>query len=918
MVPEVVGRDDELATVAFFLGDTEERPRALLLEGEAGIGKSTLWRAAVASALESGTAVLSCAPSEPESSLAFVALGDLVGPHADLLPSLPDTQRRSLMIALAMSEQEGPLARPRAIAAGFLSLIHRLGEERQVLIAVDDAQWLDADSALALGFATRRLQDEPVALLVAWRTPQAASAPIQLDRTFGDRLVRVPVGPLSMGALRRIVRARLDVVFPRQAMQRIHQASGGNALFALELARALHGRGGVIEPGRPLPVPQTLRAVVSERMEALPLRVRRSLACAAALAQPTVSTVGDPGALELGVKAGMIEIERGRVRFVHPLIASAAYESVGAVEQGRLHRRLAESADDAEEGARHLALAAPGPDAVVASTLEDAATRAAARGAPGSAAELAELARDLTPREDSEGGTRRAVDAGWYRFVAGDAERARALLEAARSAAPPGATRARATLRLAWLTHHAFDRRSALGLYREALAEASDDAHLQAQVHSLLAWCLLIMRGDIHEALRHAREAVERCEHLDDEVLLVDSLAIEAQTEFVLGGGLPSRAMERAMAIHPDTPDPRELRQPLQHWAVVLFWADRLDESHRLMSEVLERARAHGDESALAWPLMRLCHIELLTGNWPKAARYAEEGHAVAVETGQRPLEADMVCSRALVLSFQGRSDEARDVAKVGTELAERWGAGIGRRLADWGLGMLDLSMGRAEEAHDRLEGLRAESRANGIVDPGENRFVGDLGEAMVVTGRVAEAEGLSDELYALGTALERPFALAAALRVRGLALAAGGDAPSAIASFEEALGHLERTSMPFELARTLLVLGAARRRVGQRRLARQDLGTALATFEGLGAARWAANARTELGRIGGRASSSGGLTPTERRIAELVAEGKTNKEVAATLVVADRTVESALTQIYRKLDVRSRTELARKLPSLG
>jgi DNA-binding CsgD family transcriptional regulator len=699
-------------------------------------------------------------------------------------------------------------------------------------------------------------------------------------------------------------------------MQRIHDASGGNPLFGLELARALQRRGGVIDPGRPLPVPPTLRAAVSQRLDALPLRVRQALACAAALAQPTVSSVGDKGALELGVEAGMIEIERGRVRFVHPLIASAAYESVGDVERSRLHRRLSESADDPEEAARHLALAADGPDGVVASTLEDAASRAAARGAPGAAAELAELAHGLTPEQDSDGSARRAIDAGWYRFVAGDAERARALLEGAREAAPPGVSRARAILRLAWLDHHAFDRRRAPDLYRAALAEAGDDPLLQAEVHSLLAWCLLIMRADIHLALQHAREAVELCEQLDDQVLLVDSLAIEAQSEFLLGGGLPSRAMERALGIQPDTPDPRELRQPLQHWAVVLFWADRLDESRTLMTQVLERASAHGDESALAWPLMRLCHIELMAGDWAKAAEHAEAGYAAALETGQRPLQADMLCSRALVLAHLGRADESRDTATEGIELAERWGAGIGRRLAAWSLGMLDLSLGRADEAFVRLDALRAESQANGIVDPGENRFIGDLGEAMVITGRVAEAERLSDDLHALGTALERPSALAAALRIRGLALAARGEGPAAIAAFERALPFHERPSMPLERARTLLVLGAARRRLGQRRVARQVLGEALAIFERLGATTWAANARTEMGRIGGRAPSSGDLTPTERRIAELVAEGKTNKEVAAILVVADRTIESALTQIYRKLEVRSRTELARKLGS--
>jgi DNA-binding CsgD family transcriptional regulator len=199
-------------------------------------------------------------------------------------------------------------------------------------------------------------------------------------------------------------------------------------------------------------------------------------------------------------------------------------------------------------------------------------------------------------------------------------------------------------------------------------------------------------------------------------------------------------------------------------------------------------------------------------------------------------------------------------------------------------------------------------------VDPGENRYLGDLGEALARLGRTAEAVVLADELEGLGRSLERPSAIAVALRVRALAALESGEIEAALETLDRALVHHDAVAIPFDRARTLLALGTAQRRMRQRKAARQTLQDAVATFEKLGAALWTAKARAELGRIGGRTPSASGLTPTEQRVADLVSGGKSNKEVAAELVVSVHTVEAVLTSIYRKLDVRSRTEMAAKL----
>src|SRR5919198_3868356 len=383
----VFGRDEELAVVRGFLAAPERWPSALVAEGEAGIGKTTLWRAGVEAARKLPALVLTAAPAEVETKLSFAALGDLLeGVLDDVLPELPGPQRRALEGALLPGEPEGLPPDQRAIALGFLGAVRILARKGRVVVAVDDLQWLDAPSGFVLEFALRRLRDEPVGLLFALRAGQKQT--LALERALPEeRLRSLPVGPLSLGALHHLLNDRLGLVLSRPKVRRLHELSGGNPFYALELGRSLQ-RGTIrLEPGEPLP--STLAALIQDRLAALPNETRAALLVASALSQPTLGLVAcvagsDPEEqLAPALEARVVELDEDRILFSHPLLASGVYATAGPAERRALHRRLAQIVPDPEEHARHLALGAKGPDPHVAARLEAAARRAHARGAMG-------------------------------------------------------------------------------------------------------------------------------------------------------------------------------------------------------------------------------------------------------------------------------------------------------------------------------------------------------------------------------------------------------------------------------------------------------------------------------------------------------------------------------------------------------
>jgi DNA-binding CsgD family transcriptional regulator/Tfp pilus assembly protein PilF len=818
-------------------------------------------------------------------------------------------QRRALEVALLISEPGSEPADQRTVAAGTLGALRELAAARPVLLAIDEVQWLDAPSDAALAFATRRIAGTPISTLLAKRVgarkdPALATA---LEHLHGG-LDRLAVGPLSVASLHVLIRDRLGVAYPHRVLERIGQTSGGNPFYALELATALIRRAEPLEPGDPLPVPETLRDLVRERLDDLPPKTRDLLAAAAGLSEPSLGILAALGARERdvdgAVRAGLLEVGGNRVRFTHPLLASGAYDRLGPQARRALHRRLA-GVTEGEERARHLALGEAGPEGAVAAELQDAARHAAARGAIAAAAELAEQSVRLTPGAEAVAIAERRLEAAGYEVRAGDTERARGNLEPLLRDLSPGPTRARVILRLARLEEAGPAR--ALEMCNQAIEEAgSGEAALVAEAHQLSAE-MSMLSGHVSAAIEHARTAAGLADDTGDSPILVECLGTLCHYETYTGAITPG-LLERAVELERRQPRPSNNYSPREILGLRLMYADRLDEARELLEASYGTAVELGDELDRASLLIHLAQLECRAGRLSDAYRCASEAEA-SIEQAGAPRVAGRFVS-ALASAHLGRVNEARSAGEEGVALAAEGGSRVFLALNRWALGFLELSLGDAAAANRRLGGLSEELDAMGYANPGVRPVYADVIEARIGAGEL-DVDALIDELELRGESLDNPWARAAAARCRGLLLAARGDLAGAAAELERALVAHERSPQPLERGRTLLALGSVHRRAKHRADARRTLTRALELFDNLGAPLWAERAAAELGRIPGRGPGSGELSETERRVAELVAQGLSNKEIAARLFVTVRTVEANLSKVYAKLGLRSRTELA-------
>ena len=900
-----------MRVVGAFLDSLADGPAGCVLEGEAGIGKTALWREGVAAAQAASFRVLSCAPAESESPLSYSSLTDLlakVEPH--LFAALAAPQRDALEVALLRAGSGDVVAGPRAVAMAAVSVLAELAAQTPVVVAVDDVQWLDSASARVLEFAGRRLERLPVGFLLSLRG--GGSAPLGLDRSLGGRLELIRVGPLSPGALHQLIKARLGGTFSRATLLRIHRATAGNPFYALELASSLL-RAGPPAPGEAFPVPDDVRELVARRLKRLPATTRQMLLFAAAMPRPTVDSLRratQASAEHLHARlvraeaAGVITATGESVRFRHPLFASAIYAAGSNEEQRRAHRRLAALATSAEERARHLALCTEQPDRAVAHTAGEAAREVRRRGAPEAAVELAELAIRLTPATAADDRDRRTLELGHYLVEAGDPQRARALVCAV--ADRPGLLRARALLDLAGLDYWGEGSLPAVARCEQALTAAAGDPALEAACHAELA---VYCDFDAGRCERHARTALDLLDAAGDAAdpdTLVDALLATARASLLLGRGLPLDLIERAFRSESQAANsiyrPRVGGQ-LGQW---LKYVDDFTGARARLEAALSQARVEGDESSVPNLLMHLAQVECWSGDWPLAARYAEESFELAEQVGQN--FGGPPAMRALVDAHLGNVERARATVESRLQGVEEKPMTVPLYLR--ALGFLELSLGDAAAAGRHLSRTVELAESFGIREPGVYRVHADLIEALLGTGELDRAEAVLCELEARGRASRVAWSLATGARCRGLLLAARGSLEAAERSLDEALVEHDRLPLPFERGRTLLALGLLQRRRNERRRAQETLQQALDTFEELGAPLWAARARRELRPLGGRPTSHTTLTPSEQRVAELAATGLTNRQVAATLFISPKTVESALAQAYRKLKIRSRAEL--------
>ncbi len=898
----LVGRDSELAV----LGDVVTGGAgAILIVGGAGIGKTTLWDAAVREATARGVRVLAARSSGSEAQLPFAGLIELCEHiDSDELSELAPPQRSALEVALLRAGPRTGTVRDTAIALGLLGALRAAAARAPVLIAVDDLQWLDEPSASLLAFAARRLGDADVRFLLARRPARIGS----LEQVLVRRgLQRLSVGGLSLGAVRRLLFERLSLTVSRQLLRRIVEVTEGNPLFALEIGRSLlHAQ--TPTAADEIPLPDTVEELFGNRVAGLASSARRVLLAVALSADPRVEPVAavtSAGAIEEAVDAGVVEIDGDRLRAAHPLLAAAAARHSRARERRELHLALAGVTSEEQLRVVHLALATTRPNAELAGRVSAVAEDAGARGARAQAVLLARHALRLTPAGASERPERVLMLAG-HLDDAGELHRLTTLLEEEMASLPEGPFRARAWLLLS-------DGAGVSSLEDEnhylerALSECEDDPSTRAEVLACMAdnsaaGAIVQLREAESWALEAARDATEP---------RARRYALHALAwARALTGRPVDDLCERSRAT--EDPAAHISSSPERVAAQRLVWRGELQRARSLLNSLSALADRRGELVSYSMLRLHLCELELRTGDLDAASLLLDEW----AESSDHDLQfrPQYHRCRALLAVERGDAEEARRWAADAIERARATGCRWDELEARRARGIAELLDQRPAEAVEDLQWVWEHCEREGVLEPGAFPVAPDLVEALTELDELATGRAVTQRLGQLAERQRHPWARSAEQRCRAmLAMASGPPDDGAAALLREAADGFEHLGLHFDSARCQLALGRALRRAKRWRGAREALETAVTGFAALDSAGWADRSRGELSRVGARRprTDSGELTPSERRVVELAAAGLPNKQIASTLYVTVNTVEVHLAHAYAKLGVHSRSQLA-------
>lgn len=920
---QVVGRAIEIEAVEAFLDRAAGRLTLLVLDGGPGIGKTAIWEAALESARDRGFRTLQTRPAQAEHGLALAGLTDLFERVDEtVLRRLAGPQRHALEVALLRIEPSGTLPDQRALGVSVAAALRLLTEHEPILLAVDDAQWLDESTAAILAYAVRRLPDRSIGLLLSERTRASSDAVVTADLATAvpsGRTQRLRLGPLSLASLHRLFLVRLGRSFTRLALVRIEAASGGNALYALELARAIPSADFPLDPHAAVPVPDSLGSLVTGRIASLPTETRRALVLVAAAADPTLETLqrAEPGwskSIVPAVAEGIVAVAAGAVRFGHPLFAQSALGLASPDELRSVHARLAAATASRDARAYHLGQAADAPDEVVAVELAEAADRARSRGATLDAAALYLEAGRATPPLLADRRLERARLAAECLFIdLSEAVQADAILEAAVAVAPPGPGRADALSLRAIVRYYHGRVPEAVALADTALTEAGDEPVLRATVLGRLAF--LTMQLDLDRGLALVDEAVGLLDaHRGpvDPDLIANALLLRAVAELALVR--PTRDDEIARGLRLMTASGRSWeREGADGSAFGLArHTDDLDRAIEMTRELIRSKSGPGGDDP--FNLVQLAGLLVARGHWPEARRMAEAAMDGYEREGADLHPAWGLRGVALVAAHDGRLDDARRDAEAGLRAATDRGDIVVAAMHRHILGFTALSVGQWRTADAELTEAAALAERISVRHPGRFKVAGDRVEAALALGDVERAAEIVATLEDAARVAPTPWVRAVGARSAGLLAAAAGDLGGAAVAFERAIREHERLAIPFELGRTLLATGRLHRRRKEKRLADETLRAALSVFEGLGAPIWAERTSGELDRVGLRPRASDDLTDTERQVAELAARGLSNRQIAEQAFLAPKTVGNVLGRVYLKLGIHSRAELGARM----
>lgn len=808
---------------------------------------------------------------------------------------LPHRQMHALRAALG--EVDTDQYDPIAIYSGLFAFIAESACQQPLVIATDDAHWLDAETLDALGFVARRIQNEPVGLLFAARdlkhfrisgVPEMAVD--GLDAVSGVTLVRRGAPDLALGVARTLV-----------------EWTNGNPLALLELPNALRPeqRSGRVPLDDPVTVTAEIERAFLSRARHLSPEARDVLLLAA---------VGDPGDLDVvlqsGIRAGrglheaecagLLEVRRHRLEFRHPLVRSAIYSAATENERRVAHGTLAVALArvDRFRAAWHQAHAFSGHDQAVAETIARSGDAAMRGGAASTAARLFECAAAKSP--DAGSRARWLLRAGEAAWLAGRSSQAQLLLHQAREFTSDPVLTADLEIVRWWAVCSGSDPGH---LFEPLIAQAKQTAKTDVRRAAKMLAIASDYAFDVMDIGRSRELAVEARDLLGDrsddcEVLTALAWAWIADGE--VDAALD--AARRTLALLGNGADIQ-----LAYACDVLTTADLHDEAERNISPVIRRSRSAGHIPALAYSLASLALIELRRGRLARSLSTAMQ--ALAVVDARPPWIPLLSAQAAECEAALGMAESCRRHAAAACDSA--WnGTGYSAARAQAAVGLLELGLGDVLPALHALE--RAHTIAAPIRHPGFIRYAGDLVEALARAGDVRRAEAVLADLERRSEECGSTWARHVSLRCR-LLLAPAADVDRRWEQLRDA------PESPFEEARTSLIYGERLRRAGLRGEARAPLRVALCAFESLGAGSWAERTRAELRATGLRlgrpdVAVHGRLTPQELRVALVVAEGVTNREAAARLFLSEKTVEFHLSSAFRKLNVRTRTELARKL----